>query len=824
MHHPPNAPLFLLGLTGTQTGRQILLHKRPLVIGRDASSCQLVLGDATVSRRHAQIEMDAQQQVFLHDLGSRGGTFVNGQAVQRARLRVGDQISFGGNGRNLFQLASARRAATGMIRPPLSSAQQVVLRIGSAPDNELVFNVEGLSRTHATLTFAPHSLPVITDLDSANGTFVNGKLITKPHAITPEDLVFLGGIVLRVRDGQIQWYDLQASRLCAWDLSQEFDGKTILKDVSLAINQREFVGLIGPSGCGKTTLMNALNGLRPASSGTVFVNELNLYENFDTLRQSLGHVPQRDILFEDLTVERTLYYAAKLRLPAAISSAAMRERIEEVISSVGLQEQRDTPFKQLSGGQQKRLSLGIELITKPSFIFLDEPTSPLDPQTCETMMELFRRLADEGRIVVMVTHRFEKFELMHHVAILTRGGRLAFFGPPNEALAYFGCREPGEIYKLIEAYDPDQLSAAFKQSPQYQRYVLRRLAETQDFARATMQARLPTLARARHRHRRAPSFGPRQWFHLTRRYLETKLKDKRHLALIALQPLIVALLLALITKSTVNDAKTLFIAAIIAVWFGANNAIREIVAEVPIYQRERLVNLKIPSYVLSKFAVLSGIGLWQSGLLIGALIGFGRLRGDDFPPLLLILYLTTLGGVGLGLLISAVVNSTEKAVGLLPLIMIPQLLLSGFLKPLDDVYVNVTKGFKPATVAEYQRYEDFKQQAQTTSAASRTTKPPDGVIKKEGLGAARLVSDLMIVRWGLDTLVHWVSVDDTSARHEIPTILHVAEYKTVQDSSDEDALRTAYRQRVETDLSVLAGAVVVLLSLTMLSLKRKDVL
>ncbi len=690
---------------------------------------------------------------------------------------------------------------------------------------QLVLRNDAVSRRHARLVFDAQHNVILTDLSSANGTFVNGQLLTKPHALTPDDLIFIGGIVLRVSREQIQWYDLQASRLCAWDLAQEFDGKTILKDVSLAINQREFVGLIGPSGCGKSTLMNALNGLRPASSGTVFVNELNLYENFDTLRQSLGHVPQRDILFEDLTVERTLYYAAKLRLPVQMSAADVRERIEEVIASVGLQEQRDTPFQQLSGGQQKRLSLGIELITKPQFIFLDEPTSPLDPQTCENMMELFRRLADEGRVVVMVTHRFEKFELMHHVAILTRGGRLAFFGPPNEALQYFGCREPSEIYKLIDACDPDQLSAAFKQSPQYHRYVLRRLAETQDFARATMQARLPTRARAKHRHRRARNFGPRQWVHLTRRYLETKLKDKRHLALTVLQPIIVALLLVLITKSTVNDAKTLFIAAIIAVWFGANNAIREIVAEVPIYRRERLVNLKIPSYVLSKFAVLSGIGLLQSGLLLGALMGFERLRADDFPPLLLILYLTTLGGVGLGLLISAVVNSTEKAVGLLPLIMIPQLLLSGFLKPLDDVYVNVTKGFKPATAVEYQRYEDFKQQAQKAQPASlRATKPPDGIIRKEGLGAARVISDVMIVRWSLESLVHWVSVDDTSARHEIPTVLHVAEYQALPPGANEDALRSAYRQRVETDLCVLVGAIIVMLSLAMFSLKRKDVL
>jgi ABC-type multidrug transport system ATPase subunit len=712
-----------------------------------------------------------------------------------------------------------RLEQTNIQARPLSQSSLVIGR--DATQCQLVVRNDAVSRRHARLEFDAQHRAVLTDLDSANGTFVNGQPITKPHVLAPDDLVFIGGVVLRISPTQIQWYDLHASRLSAWDLSQEFDGKTILKGVSLAINQREFVGLIGPSGCGKSTLMNALNGLRPAA-GTVYVNELDLYANFDTLRRSIGHVPQRDILFDDLTVERTLYYAAKLRLPAGISSAHVRARVAEVIASVGLQEQRDTPFQQLSGGQQKRLSLGIELITKPSFIFLDEPTSPLDPQTCENMMELFRQLADEGRIVVMVTHRFEKFELMHHVAILTRGGRLAFFGPPKEALQYFGCREPGEIYKVIEAHDPDYLSEAFKQSPQYQRYVLHRIAETREFARATVQARLPEAAKPQRR--RPWDVGPRQWFHLTRRYWETKLKDKRQLALTALQPIIIAALLALIAKSTVNDAKTLFIAAIIAVWFGANNAIREVVAEVPIYLRERLVNLKIPSYVLSKFTVLSGLSLLQCTLLVGTLIGCGRLRGAEFPNLLLILYLTSLGGVSLGLFISALVNATEKAVGLLPLLMIPQLLLSGFLKPLDDVYVNVTKGFKPATAIEYQRYEDFKQQASPPAATRRATKPPDGILKKDGLGVVCIVSDAMIVRWGLDALAHFVSIDDPAARDAIPTILYIAEYEQVTRGKPEADIAAAYQQRVEEDLYVLAGVSAVLLGLAMFSLKRKDVL
>src|SRR6185369_2939837 len=276
---------------------------------------------------------------------------------------------------------------------------------------------------------------------------------------------------------------------------------------------REFIGLMGSSGCGKSTLMDALNGLRPSTTGNVFVNDLDLYQNFNALRRSIGYVPQRDILHDVLTVERTLHYAAKLRLPKGTSGDLRRNIVGEVIDTVGLNEQRHTPFGQLSGGQQKRLSLAIELITKPSFIFLDEPTSPLDPETTENMMMLFRRLADEGRIVVMVTHRFEKFELMHQVAILTKGGRLAFFGPPHEAMNYFQCHEPAEIYRRIAAREPDEVSRTFQSSPLYQRYVSERIAEAQEIAHTTGQ--LGADKAAQRSTDRRPSLG--QWLTLTRR-------------------------------------------------------------------------------------------------------------------------------------------------------------------------------------------------------------------------------------------------------------------------------------------------------------------
>jgi len=849
--HTSNKP-YLRGTAGALAGVEFNIEFGRAVVGRDAAQCDLVLPQAYISRRHALLEVEGNGRVVITSLTDKPATFVNGEPVTRRVLRDGDVVGFGPGGIislsfHASRLAQSRAPSVAAYQspvaaPPAPAAPTVfpqprevaptvfpqgrtattvlrafdgpVLRVGRAPDNDIVLEAPGVSRHHAILTYNGQAQPVITDLDSTNGTFVNGELLTEARRLAPSDLIFLGGFLLHVNGREIRKHDLSASRITAQKISKTIGGRPILKEISLAIYPREFVGLMGPSGCGKSTLMDTLNGLRPATTGSVQVNDLDLYKNFDALRLSIGYVPQRDILHDALSVERTLYYAARLRLPEGTSQAEVQHAVDEVIHTVGLGEHRTTAFRQLSGGQQKRLSLALELITKPTFIFLDEPTSPLDPETTENMMLLFRKLADEGRIVVMVTHKFEKFYEMHHIAMLTRGGRLAFFGPPREALAYFGCTEPGDIYRAIGARDPEELSGAFKASPHYQKYVASRIAENQALAHSSGSLQFSAAAEQAGPERRV---GLKQWLTLTRRYLEVKLKDRRNTFLLLLQAPVVAVLLALITRDTVNDAKALFIAAIVSIWFGANNAIREVVSESPIYTRERLGNLKIPSYVMSKYAVLSGLGLIQCLLFVGILVGFGRFRGADFLPLGLVLYLTLLAGMAAGLFFSALVSSTEKAMSVLPLILIPQLLLSGFLQPLDNIYVN-QRG-EAVTVADYERYEEAKDDPPQSGTA-----PPAPVRKYDGLGAARFASSVIIARWSIEALAHQVGVRDEKARDKLPTQMSVAEYARVLDGESESDIREAYGRRVRLDLAALAVFNAVFLALTMLALKRKDVL
>ncbi len=853
-------------LQNIATGETASIGVGRYVIGRDQAQCQIFLDEPFISRLQAAIEVSINGQAAIKNLSNKMTTFVNGQVIDVVMLKDGDRIDMGA-GQTLSFIFRFERVAQqaneahfdfgSVPRQPVQGDQTVfgdtvddatsvfrvavsaTLRIGRAPDNDVVLDAPSVSRYHAQLHYDTSPQPVMTDLGSSNGTFINGNALRGGYLLQPSDWVTIGGYLIQVNGREVQKKDLSASRIVAYNVSKSYGEKTVVNGVSVALYPREFVGLMGASGCGKSTLMDALNGMRPATGGQVFINDLDLYQHFDLLRRSIGYVPQRDILHEALTVERTLYFAARMRLPAGTNAQQINEIINEVINTVGLDEQRHNAFRQLSGGQQKRLSLGIELITKPNFLFLDEPTSPLDPETTENMMLLFRRLADEGRIVIMVTHKFEKFKSMHNIVLLTKGGRLAYFGPPLEALEYFNCQDPSEIYRRLHERTPEESSKAFQQSPQFQKYVAKRFSEIQSQAGGPpIGAGIDNTGADR-----KPGIG--QWLTLTQRLLEIKLKDIKNTLILLAQAPIVAIILAAITSATPNDARTIFIAAVIAIWLGANNAIREIVSESEVYERERLVNLKIPSYVLSKFAILSGIGLIQCVLFVSILTVTGKFEAEDFGKITLILYMTLLAGASIGLFFSALVKSTEKAMSILPLILIPQLLLSGFLKPIDDLYTNVSQE-RAAMVSEFDKWKRFDKKSidnwklNPAKPDERPPIPPDIVTKSEGFGTpAKFLSALMTARWTIDALAHQTSIiADNDERGKIASQMTVVGYQNVLDKGghekdnkdgpkvlakeDEQYIVDGYRNRVRKDLIIQAFFSLIFLGLTMGALKKKD--
>src|SRR5262249_25538546 len=350
--------------------------------------------------------------------------------------------------------------------------------IGRAPDCDVCLQHPSVSRYHALLERLPEGLR-LSDLRSVNGVFIDGRRLTSPALLREPQRVGIGPFLFTLIGGIVHALDSSRSlRLEAVRLGKvvrRADGQplVLLDDITLAVEPGEFVCLLGPSGSGKSTLMDCLNGRRRATAGRVLANGEDFYRLFDSFRQSLGYVPQKEIVHTQLTVARALYYTARLRLPPDTGPTELAARVEEVLGEMDLGPHRDTPIANLSGGQVRRVSLGAELIARPCLLYIDEATSGLDAGTEARLMRLFRRLADEGRSLVCITHNVDHVDQCHLVLVLARG-RLVYYGPPTEAPPYFGVGRVSEIYDRLQEKDPDTWRREFVASSLHSEFVDRR--------------------------------------------------------------------------------------------------------------------------------------------------------------------------------------------------------------------------------------------------------------------------------------------------------------------------------------------------------------
>jgi ABC-type multidrug transport system ATPase subunit len=348
-----------------------------------------------------------------------------------------------------------------------------VVIIGRSPSSDIVLDDPLVSRHHAELRQLPSGRREIADLGSFNGTFVNGHRVDKA-TLDPLDLVGIGSSEFRVAGETLQEITKKAEvGLAAVGITVVTKAGTVLADdVGFTLEEGSLLAVVGPSGAGKSTLLGALTGLRPAPKGSVYFGGRDLYEEYDELRQRIGFVPQDDVVHPELSVEQSLNYAAELRFAPDVTAAERRQRVEDVLVELDLAQRRKLPVSKLSGGQRKRVSVAIELLTKPSLLFLDEPTSGLDPGLERSLMELLRSLADGGRTVVVVTHSTESLNLCDRVLFLAPGGRVAYYGPPQLALAYFGFESYQEVFRDLSAEPPETVKARFLSSEQGQRQLV----------------------------------------------------------------------------------------------------------------------------------------------------------------------------------------------------------------------------------------------------------------------------------------------------------------------------------------------------------------
>ncbi len=733
-------------LTIRQPGKpaQIATFNGSALVGRD-EGCDVTVPIHFVSRHHLRIEPQPDGY-RVTDLSSTNGTRLNGELIRPnspTPLRNGDILRIGDNDGNTVGLQFSGAPQRGNADSATQYVGEVdlqpqkTIRIGRTAESDLQLDHPSVSRRHAEI-----SGDVLRDLGSANGTYVNGSRISGTHTLRAGDTVQIGTFRLEYDAGRLVEYSPEGNyRIDAFGLERtvKVGGKplTILHDVNLSIYPKEFVAVVGGSGAGKSTLLKTLNGFSPANEGTVLINGDDLYESFDAYRSIIGYVPQDDIIHLNLTVDEALRYAAKIRLPDA-QPDEITARLDKVLDQVEMTDHRAKLVKNLSGGQRKRVSISAELLADPGLFFLDEPTSGLDPGLEKKMMYTLRRLADSGRTVLLITHATANIEQCTHVIFLARG-RVAYYGPPSEALEFFGASDFADIYTRL-SLPPDQVGwpaqfaapaqkliqqghdvatiwqALYKLSPQYKTYV---------------QERLSDRNQTRSSHVNVTTQGANVGFFeqfgvLSKRYFNLIRRDRLSLIiLLAVMPIIGLLLLLMTDEADLvgqsadaigdriqriitakinrgdtlpvqsiyqiagNTERVIFIMALAAALLGLFAAAYEIIKEAAIYQRERLVNLKISSYLASKIIPLSVFALIQCALLLVVLsikVEFpteGVFLGAS-AEMYITLVLATLASLSLGLLISALVRNASTVIYAILVVVFVQILFAGVIFPIPD--------------------------------------------------------------------------------------------------------------------------------------------
>jgi ABC-type multidrug transport system ATPase subunit len=565
------------------------------------------------------------------------------------------------------------------------------LRIGRIPDNDVVLPDLDVSRHHAELRKSPSGTYEIVDLGSHNGTFVNGRRVSSA-VIGEDDIVSIGRSTFRLAGGELRLFvDDGVVSFEAQDLVVRVGGGKILLDhVTFPIPEKSLLGVIGPSGAGKSTLLGALTGMRPADTGTVLYDNRDLYRNYAELRYRIGLVPQESVLHTQLTARRALQYSAELRFPADTGAHERDARVDEVMGELGLTKHADTRADRLSGGQLKRVNIAQELLTKPSLLFLDEPTSGLDPGLDKSVMEQMAELAHGGRTVVVVTHSVLNLDQCDRLLVLVPGGRIAFYGPPSDGLSYFGKTRWDDVFQDFDRYPDRDWATEFLASPAYAQYVLGQQSKQAPAGEGSALDDMPVNRRGV-----VPQITT-----LTRRYIRVLSADRGFLLSLVLVPVILGIAIRLVGSSAglgptsavnptnPNATTTLLLLVVCACLSGAASSVRELVKERVIYVRERAAGLSSGAYLASKMLVLGVISVVQSVILV--LIGLvGRplphtgafLSGFPLGEILIAVVVLSLASMSLGLLISALVSTSEKTMPFLVMLTIVQVILSGGVVP-----------------------------------------------------------------------------------------------------------------------------------------------
>ena len=562
---------------------------------------------------------------------------------------------------------------SGAIQQPADS-----VTIGRSTDNDIVIQDVLASRHHAFLTQTPLGSE-IRDAHSVNGTFVNGvrvgsAILTEGDVVTigNVDLVFTRDTLVRRIEAATRTGGLEVNAVC---FTVEH-GKQLLDHISLTARPGTLTAIIGGSGAGKTTLSRLIAGYTCPTSGTVTFEGHNIHAEYASMRSRVGMVPQDDVVHRQLTVNQALGYAAELRLPPDTSKADREQVVAQVLEELELTKHADTRVDKLSGGQRKRASVALELLTGPSLLILDEPTSGLDPALDRQVMMMLRQLADAGRVVLVVTHSVAYLDICDQILLLAPGGKTAFLGPTTQISAAMGTTNWADLFAKVGA-DPDEANRRF-------------LAENRPPPTPPSESRPADLGEPVHTN------VLRQFSTIARRQVRLVISDRGYTVFLALLPFLIGILSTTVRGKTgygmgdplsnsPNQPDQILVMLIVgAVFMGTALTIRDLVGERPIFRREQAVGLSTGAYLAAKIAVFSSFAIVQAA--IATTISVVRwhqplakavMLGNSSFELFVDVAACCVASALLGLALSAIAKSQDQIMPLLVVAIMSQLVFCG---------------------------------------------------------------------------------------------------------------------------------------------------
>jgi ABC-type multidrug transport system ATPase subunit/pSer/pThr/pTyr-binding forkhead associated (FHA) protein len=660
-----------------------------------------------------EIELD-RSKILLKQIESSNSLIVNGEKIfNDIYVNLNDDISLDGRIVNIRRIVYEQLLEK---QTYLLDSESKEFKISNKGDGDISVNFN-LHTDWEIIIYREGEDYYIDATNSPFNVYLNEKKVKKNILLEEDEIHFVNKVVTIDRSlNRLEMFNYNFRSMELKNVLYSFgDGTIGVDNISVKFDYGEFIAVIGPSGSGKSTLIDLIAGTLKPTKGSIVIDKHDLFENYFFFSNHISHVPQDDLLYQNLTVFENLYYNALLRYPGT-KKRDIKILVNKVLREIRLTDKQGLKVgsptdKILSGGERKRLNIGLELLSNSEIFILDEPTSGLSSKDSELVINILQGLSASGKIVITVIHQpsskiFKKFD---SVLLLDKGGKLAYYGEVESALKYFLSHkrslnssinrdrkniDPEIILEVMEENKRDEHGGVTDRrlhTPEYWQSEYKRYIKDKGFIK------FPTRSLDFEPKKRNISFSDKisQFSTLFKRNFVNKLKNRSNLMITFLEAPLLAICISLLLKFTPDGSYSLydnrylttffFLSTIVSLFLALANSIDEVIVDRDVLSRERLLNIRSYSYYTSKFVTLLLFSLVQNFLYLKTSYIILEIKELFFYHFI---YLTTLSttGIGMGLLVSSIPGLKEKTVqNFLPLILIPQIIFGGHIVKYEDM-------------------------------------------------------------------------------------------------------------------------------------------